>query len=273
MNFHDKLIGTAKFAKLCGVSKQTIIYYHNIELFYPHYIDEKGYRYYTLYQVEFFQVIKVLRDIGTPLTEIKKYLENRNPENYLGLLNHHKQEIKKQIDELQGIYNSISCETRKVELGSHILEDNKEAFLEFTQEKNIIVSNEVDPQNELLDLNKEVGRLEEVIVNERIGIYSINGIVARESLLSKKNDFSITNVYIEVPNKLNISTIKPKGRYASIYHHGPYEETGRSYTKLMKFIEDNSLTVKGNSYEELILGLSTQKNEDYLLKISILINN
>ena len=94
MNFHDKLIRTAKFVKLCGVSKQTIIYYHNIGLFYPHYINEKKYRYYTLYQLELFQVLKVLKNIGTPLNDIKRYIESHNPNNYLELLNNHKQDIK-----------------------------------------------------------------------------------------------------------------------------------------------------------------------------------
>ncbi|WP_418657894.1 MerR family DNA-binding transcriptional regulator, partial [Clostridioides difficile] len=39
-----------EFAKLCGISKQTLIFYDKIGIFPPEYKDKNNYRYYSVYK-------------------------------------------------------------------------------------------------------------------------------------------------------------------------------------------------------------------------------
>lgn len=48
---------TGEFAKICSVSKQTLIYYDRVGIFSPDITGSNGYRYYSYTQIETFTVI------------------------------------------------------------------------------------------------------------------------------------------------------------------------------------------------------------------------
>ena len=53
--------------------------YDDIGLFQPEYINENGYRFYSIDQIEILNTILVLRDLDMPLKEIQTYLSQRSP--------------------------------------------------------------------------------------------------------------------------------------------------------------------------------------------------
>lgn len=61
---------TGEFAKICSVSKQTLIYYDRVGIFSPDITGSNGYRYYSYTQIETFTVIAMLRDLGVHIREI-----------------------------------------------------------------------------------------------------------------------------------------------------------------------------------------------------------
>ena len=55
-----------------------------------------------------------------------------------------------------------------------------------------------------------------------------------------------------------------------IYHRGHYESLGKSYAKIMKYIEDNNLEIKDYPRECYIDGIWNKENEeDWLTEIQI----
>lgn len=66
----EKYLTNGEFAKLCKVNKQTVIYYDQMTLLTPAYRNEKGYRYYSFRQLELFNVIHLLKELGMSLEEI-----------------------------------------------------------------------------------------------------------------------------------------------------------------------------------------------------------
>ncbi len=88
---------TGDFAKLCGVTKHTLFHYDEVGVFSPDVVDLNGYRYYSVVQIEVFQVIKMLKDVGMPLKEIKSYLDNRSPKNLIEILKQKEIDIKNKI--------------------------------------------------------------------------------------------------------------------------------------------------------------------------------
>lgn len=75
-----------ELAKLHGISKQTLIYYDNIDLFKPNIVDKNnGYRYYTSDQLEVLDSILLLREIGISIKDIKNFLIKRDDNKALAL--------------------------------------------------------------------------------------------------------------------------------------------------------------------------------------------
>ena len=56
-----------EFASLFKLSKQTLFYYERNNILRPAYIDENGYRYYSLEQYFIFDIIINMRKLGIPL--------------------------------------------------------------------------------------------------------------------------------------------------------------------------------------------------------------
>ena len=48
----ETYLRTAAFAALAGVNKKTLHYYDEIGLFRPAYVNEKGYRFYSPFQLD-----------------------------------------------------------------------------------------------------------------------------------------------------------------------------------------------------------------------------
>ena len=61
-----------------GVTKHTLFHYDEIGLFRPEKKGENGYRYYSMAQIEVFDVIYTLKDLDMPLSEIREYLDRRS---------------------------------------------------------------------------------------------------------------------------------------------------------------------------------------------------
>ena len=68
-----------EFSKLTDASIRTLRYYDEIDLFKPKEIDLfTGYRYYSKEQIEDFNLIKTLQEVGFSLEEIKDNWGNFN---------------------------------------------------------------------------------------------------------------------------------------------------------------------------------------------------
>ena len=81
----ESFLTTGEFARLAGVTKHTLFYYDEIGLFSPEIKTENGYRYYSVSQLDVFDVIYTLKELGVSLDEIREYMENCTPASLLFL--------------------------------------------------------------------------------------------------------------------------------------------------------------------------------------------
>lgn len=80
MSDQDALYTTGQFAELCGVKKQTLFHYDDIDLLKPARVDDNGYRRYSHDQYQDFLLISCLKEAGMSLAEIKDYLDEDDPQ-------------------------------------------------------------------------------------------------------------------------------------------------------------------------------------------------
>ena len=69
-------VAIGNFSRMTQLSIKMLRHYHDLGILVPAAVDPvSGYRYYTVDQVPVAQVVRRLRELGMPLTEIKAVLQ------------------------------------------------------------------------------------------------------------------------------------------------------------------------------------------------------
>ena len=263
-----------EFADLCGVSKDTLLYYDKIGLFSPELVAENGYRVYSLDQVHTFDLLLILRDSHLPLKQIKKYLQSRNSQEMLDLLKKQADSLKQEMLELERLYKRLELTASKMEWGMQPVQ--KTPYIQQRDEKIYVI---VPIRPEILNNRKQ--RM--LAVREFLHACQMKGlqgdylrcsIISRQRLLNGCYDkeFFCTSI-IDYPDSEKTGAMfikRPKGTYAVIRHYGSYQEISGTYERLIDFIREQGLTVRGNAYETELMGyIGVQDAADYVVEIAI----
>lgn len=102
-----KYLTISEMAKSAGISRRTLIYYDQIDLFKPAKVGENGYRYYGIDQYFELDVILLLKNLDVSLDEIHVFLKNRNVDYVLDGFMQQKQKIDEQINKLNSIRGAL----------------------------------------------------------------------------------------------------------------------------------------------------------------------
>lgn len=267
----QSLLSISRFSKLAKLPRKTLIYYHTIDLLIPEYTDEKGYRFYSYQQLDIAYAIHALKKTGISLEEIKEYLDKRSPQAMIELFERQKEIINKEIRQLRSIEEMMNQRIEKTEKSLRIVPETivvKKCPREWLYSSPPIRKNgetswwesAVDFHNHLSENQLELG--------------SENGTMIHKELLEKGIFQQATCIYYKIDGrKFRKERVeKPAGLYAVGYAKGMAWIDGKIYRKLFQYIRENNYTIIGNGYEDYLLDeLSVSKPEDYLTRISILI--
>ena len=260
---------TGEFAKLCGVKKQTLFHYDEIGLFSPAIIKENGYRYYSYRQLYIFTMILTLKDLHMPLKDIKTYLDTRTPETYMQLLKEKLSEVDMAIADLIAIKNRLTTAAHHTALALNT-EHAKPILIEQEEEEYLIVSSDLSSAT-----HKEFSTymLEYIQFCNKYALTthdSLGTLIKFEDIANGRQD-CFTSLYAKMHDTTVPSVIvKPKGLYATIYHHGSFKGTYESYNKILEFIQRNHLEVGEFFYEDyLIHDIASCNPDDFVTRIMI----
>lgn len=262
---------TGEFANLCGVSKQTLLYYDQVGIFKPETVLENGYRVYTYAQFETFHVIATLREMGTPIQEIKAYLDFRSPEGFVQLFERQKAELEETLQNLERIHCMMETKIHITRQAQAV--DSKKVLLETQPECFLLLSQPMQSWDEKEFLPVLTEHLH-ICNREKLYCgYSIGTMVRWNGPIDDANYSGCTYYFytqtLEETAELAFHR-KPAGCYVTAYHKGDYDSTTEAYQRLAAFIRENGLSVGPYSYEDSLLDEITNKGrEDYLTKISI----
>lgn len=96
----DSLIKISEMAALHGISRQTLILYDKNGLLHPAYVNESGYRYYSISQIPYLRLICLLKRMGVPLAEIREFMQTRSVGDVGRLLQGRRAHVESQIAQL-----------------------------------------------------------------------------------------------------------------------------------------------------------------------------
>lgn len=276
----EKFLTTGEFAALCDVPKHVLFYYDEIDLFKPAYCDDKGYRYYSYFQYETFMMINTLKTLKMSLDDIKIYMEKRNPDIFMNLLNDKEKEIDKTIKHLKKLKKHIEVQKMVAQTGIDYSDTKyKEGniFIEKLDEVNLLLSgNPNDAIN--TSFSEFVIEYAKFLKSNNLSAHQKIGTMFQSDLLrladlDVSSEFTYLYTYTNKKKGKNIYTRK-KGKFLVGIHIGTYETLDETYNALLDYVDKNDIKLGKFVYEEYLLtDLSVSSPEQYVTKIIFEIQN
>ena len=266
----DNYFSTGEFAKLCNVNKKTLFYYDEIGLFKPEIVKENGYRYYSVYQLEVFDIIHTLRDLGVPLKQIKSFIDERNPKSVVKFFEYKTGEIENEIKQLRRKQEIMSNKIKIIKEAEKIRDNIDNLSIEEQDEEYLVLSKNIDKSKFPYDSEVYANHLN-YCYNQDLYIGYPLGFIKTIDDLYSENDYAYTYYYTKV-NKNDGENIikKPKGKYLVEYLNGSYIDIPGLYKKMLDYVKTHNLELIGHSYEEELINLIAVKDmNDYIIKVSM----
>ncbi|MCB6200959.1 MerR family transcriptional regulator [Extibacter muris] len=259
----DNYICISDFAKLTGISRRNLLFYDEIGVLKPEYKNNKGYRYYSLPQMDTACLVVTLRELGVPLKDIVRYNEERSPDTMLDVFKLQKEEVYKKIHQLEATLVSLDKHIVTIERYKDIETDIIEVQ-EFETEP--VYYSEPGYGDGSSTVERITRFYFECKAQNAEPGYSVGCSVSKEDLQKRVCDRPY-RVYYKDPKA---STFKNKGLYVTGYHRCHYGDSAPLYKKIFAFIEENCFQILGDSYEEHLLNeLCIANSNDYLMRIQI----
>lgn len=267
------LLSAGQFAGLCGVTKDTVLFYDRIGLLKPFTIRENGYRYYTTMELNRFHSITTLQDSGLTLNEIREFLNREDADTLIPLF----ERMEKALRAKQQKYERLATQV------SNTLNSMREAasctfFTPETEEKEpeylAVMSTSDDRISDAVRTSLVSEYYRYCMNNEKRADFFRGGIISREHISEAiQSGNYLDYLCIRVDNRLYAESFdnsqlfeKPAGTYAVIRCPGGLESTLKGIRCLQEFIRDTERTIVGCGYEFEILGTFTAESEHTCIK-------
>jgi len=264
-----------EFAHLFGISKQTLFYYEKNKIFSPEFIDDNGYRYYSLAQYFTFEIIITLRKLGVALKEISNYVNHRNIDALQQLFSDKVLEYEVQLDLLQRNKHNLLVNLDRLKQAKEVR--NNRITLENCEKEYYVVDDFPAVKGSMKDRIKLIaGHNLPFAKSELFSEYFMGYILTQEDLRSA-NYLSISRIFTQVSHadEYAKSIIKPQGLYAKIITPDGYHANYKfAIEKLLDFISRNNLEIMGDAYITQLLNYwSTTNPKEYVTQIAIQVDD
>lgn len=268
--FSKKFFNISDFAKLAGVSRQTLIYYDRIGLFSPAYIAENKYRMYAYNQIDTISTITILSDLGIPLKEIKTFLANMSPQRTIEILKYQLNEINEKISKLSNLKDMTQTRLEQIELGNSVREflpcfsvvEIKKP-IPFYVGKTLNCDQATISDDDIIEFFADIEKRNIPLIFSFGYLKNAQDVLANEFGLAKKICFRLNN-------EKYCNDFMPSGKYIVGYCKGDYGKTNYIYKHLLDFARKNNLTPTGKIFEEYLIDELAEKNaDDFIMQTSV----
>ncbi|MGW6192371.1 MerR family transcriptional regulator [Bacillus cereus] len=258
----NKRFTIGEMAKMHNIAESTLRYYDEKGIFHPSIVDpQTNYRYYTIDQFSLLDTIKFLRQLNIPLKEIKKYIDERNPSYALNLLEKQQEMMLKKQREIEYALAKMQHKIHLMKKATKS-EANQIIYKKIPKRKITAIAVAPNTTDDMFEyyihsLQKNMKQIDNSLFSGDIGV-----TVSKKALL--QNEFQAYNsVFIlldYMPFQVHTSDEIKEGIFACSYHHGSYEETDETYTKLLKHIDNEGYEVCGDAIEIALIDWSVTEN-------------
>lgn len=269
-----KYFSIGETAKINNVSIQALRLYDKMGLLKPAYVDpESNYRYYTIDQFMYLDIIKYSKHIGAPLKELSDVLHNKDVVTLLSFIKKQRDVVEKEIIKLKNISKVIGNIENKIKYAIEFKETNEIYFKEI--DKRFVINAVLNKKDEESDIEIKLRKLDKILEDNEIMLEGEIGYFICLDLFLNKGGICYESLYStlcvdDIENKnVDIKEI-PGGKFICIAYLNNGRE--RAVDKLRKYIKENNIHPLGIGVEtQLFNTLGQWENDDLLYELQILI--
>jgi DNA-binding transcriptional MerR regulator len=265
-----------EFSKITGLTVKTLRFYHEQGLLAPTQIDDQtGYRFYDDRQVETARVITQLRELEFSIAEIADLLANYHDDaDIVAHLERQRKTLAGKAEHYRQIESRLN----------HIIQLQREAKTAMKTESFEVEEKEIGAM-QIAGVRMK-GKYAECgtgfsTIGRRLGRYLAGPCFLLHYDDEYKEDdadfeacFPLREKSIAKPaDGISIRTL-PGGACVSLVHRGPYDLLGRSYEKILKYINSKQFQIEMPTREVYLKGpgmIFKGNPKKYLTEIQILI--
>lgn len=260
---------SGEFAKMNGINKRTLHYYHEIGLFSPAMIGENGYHYYTCFQFAKLELILTLRRIGFSIEDIRAYTGQPSDDSLAQLIREQKAVIDRSIEQLLQAKAFLQKKSDKLELGLQA-EHGKVEMVTLPAQRILLSAS-------ITGLYDEEDFVVATDFSQRLraafGLYDSFG--SRMTLSEEARDVSKRWHHFFAYGSEDVADydyIRPAGTYLRSFCIGDWNNLEAIYKNIYAYAEAHDLVLAGYSYEEglnemsLEVGISRDEMEEAMEK-------
>lgn len=251
----SNLISISEMAKLHGITRQTLIYYDEIDLFKPMRVDPHGYRFYSEWQIPYLREICFLKSVGISLKEIVHHFQQRNPQHEIELLREQKHKLREEMERLSMKSNAIS---QRLSLYEEAVDASAitvhEPFLRSFDNRRVLFREYMQPiDKDRLHLTL-MSIWKEICQKGMVSSSSFGSIIRCESA---KRGTPLAGagscVFLPFRGQAHDASVRiPAGQYVCMYKYGmPYDMTHVNY--LLEWIQQNGYQLVGDIVDVCLL--------------------
>lgn len=262
---NEKLLRSGAFAKLCGIEKHVLFHYDSINLLSPVFVDHNQYRYYSLQQYDTFRMIHMLKKLGMSLEDIKAFIHQRTPDQFLTLLEEKQESVYQQINELKNIQSMI---TQLKHHTTHALLHQFDPIQVVTLEEGYLWLSD--------NLKNKTSSATTGFAKAYSGFMHRHNLASGEfvSIMVQLDELKENNTnysyyfYTPATKKDQHAFLQKKGTYLCGYHIGSYQHLNATYEQLFQYADEHHYIVGTHAYEEYLISDSAQSDENqYVTRI------
>lgn len=261
------LFSIGEVSKIKGITIKALRYYQKVGILSPKYIDEStGYRYYSIEQFVYIDIIKACRELGTSIKELQDIFKKCDMENLIEFLDKKRSEAEENIIKMKEIIKNIDTLKDGVEHSKDILLKEDIEIKNF-KERYIVIA----PCSESGDLKELLyfSNLNKIIKDNNIDITMEQGIiydVLKEDQVKPKYVFRVIKDTKNIKENDFIKKL-PRGDYLTLSYKK--ENESERVKKIGEYAKDNNLEIK--SFMEFDLFDDLFNIDSYSCQIQILL--
>lgn len=245
----DEYFTAGQLASLYGIPKQTLLYYDKNELLTPAFVNDKGYRYYSVSQYLILEIILNMRKLNISINDIKEYLTNRSPEKFEQILRAKEKECNTIIEEMQKMKNSLALSLNSIACVQKVQLEQIE--LTGQAAKPFLISEDIGQTKSVRERIKILAHHNQTTFSKKhFKEFTTGWIIDRNDFINQKFNRTLkyfTPVPASFPPKY--CCLRPEGLYLSINFQGTYYQRASDiYDKIKLFVDRNHLSIISNIY-------------------------
>ena len=264
----DDYLSIQEFSKISGVESSTLRYWDEIGIFTPlKRSPENNYRYYSTAQLLALNFVTTLSELEIPLKTIAELRHERDPENFLELLEKQEHQMDMEMRRLRMRYSIIHARRELINLGMKV--DESAISVVPQEEKSMIIW----PRNEYNEGDTFLAPLASCI--SHTSDYHINLSFPVAGYYDNMESFAkapaCPDHFVSIDP---IGTFTRKaGDYLVGYARGYYGEVGDLPDRMAAYAAENSLHISGPVFVMYLHEeISTKEPDQYLAQCSVAVS-